>query len=385
MTDDSGEFRLSLLAPGIYTLYIETFQTAGPLVSIVPGTDLFGFAFTPQDPGQVTLNCPGPAGSGVPAAAPSPSEALFQPAAAAEVTPVESIDPNEKEGPSEGLPVQRGQPMRYTILFENMSSATSAVQSIEITDVLDPHLDPLSVVLDPIQLGNDFRQLVTFPPLETPAAIYRNQGATSQVIQVSYPGSTPTDVLVKIRATTDLDARAIHWTILALDPNSGGELYEDKAGVLPPNDETHRGEGHLSFTVRPYPDATLAETIQNQASISFDGHLPITTFPPVENRVGPAENVQFRRGDVNQDGDVDLSDAIFLFDYLFLAGRAIRCLDAADTNDDGTLAPDISDGIYLLDWLFLGGTAPRAPGPKQCGYDLPDLADFMECGAYDRC
>jgi len=39
---------------------------------------------------------------------------------------------------------------------------TAAVQTIEITDVLDPRLDPLSVVLDPVQIGNDARDLLPF-------------------------------------------------------------------------------------------------------------------------------------------------------------------------------------------------------------------------------
>jgi hypothetical protein len=385
LTGPEGQFSLSLLAPGSYTLFLETFQAAGPQVSISPGEDLFGIAFTPQEPGQAVLNCPSPAGIGLPAVgAPLPSTALFQQAAAAEVTPVLSIDPNEKEGPGEGLPIDRGQPIRYTIYFENQGAATAAVQKIDIIDVLDPRLDPLSVVLDPIQLSNDPGQLLTFPLDETPGATYRFVGATSQVVQIPYPESTPTEVMVDFQATTDPEARVLHWTIQAHNPTTGKELNDPRAGILPPNDASHRGEGHLSFTVKTNPGTPLADTIQNQATISFDDGMPIPTGT-VRNLVGPAETVKFRRGDVNQDGDVDLSDAIFLFDYLFLAGRAVRCLDAADANDDGTMAPDISDGIYLLDFLFLGGPVPGAPGPKQCGYDPPDIADFMECAVYDRC
>src|SRR5262249_1836282 len=152
----------------------------------------------------------------------------------------------------------------------------------------------------------------------------------------------------------------------------------------PPNDSTHRGEGHLSFTVRSYPDAPLADTIENQAGISFDGG-PLIRTSVVKVLVGPRANLPFRRGDVNQDGEVDLRDAIYLFDALFLGGREVRCLDAADINDDGQTAPDVSDGAYLLNWLFLEGKTPPPPGPFKCGYDPPDKDDFMECGAYSRC
>jgi dockerin type I repeat protein len=58
-------------------------------------------------------------------------------------------------------------------------------------------------------------------------------------------------------------------------------------------------------------------------------------------------------GDVNHDGQVDLSDAIALLDYLFLGGWKPR-LRLADVNQDGEL--DLSDTIYLLMHLYLGGT-----------------------------
>ena len=67
----------------------------------------------------------------------------------------------------------------------------------------------------------------------------------------------------------------------------------------------------------------------------------------------------FRRGEVNEDERVDLSDAIAILGWLFLGGRVPRCEDAADTNDSGRV--DLSDGVYLLGHLFLGGPEPPAP------------------------
>jgi hypothetical protein len=88
----------------------------------------------------------------------------------------------------------------------------------------------------------------------------------------------------------------------------------------------------------------------------------------------------FRRGDVNDDGRVDLSDPIHLLYSLFLGEKSPNCRDAADSNDDGEM--DISDGIFLLSWLFVGSKAPPAPGPLDCGVDptedpLPPCASSM--------
>ena len=83
------------------------------------------------------------------------------------------------------------------------------------------------------------------------------------------------------------------------------------------------------------------------------------------NPVGPLTT--FRRGDSNNDGGTDISDAITLFGYLFLGATAPPCDDAADANDDEGV--DISDGIFVLYFLFQNGPAPEAPGAFLCGAD----------------
>jgi hypothetical protein len=68
------------------------------------------------------------------------------------------------------------------------------------------------------------------------------------------------------------------------------------------------------------------------------------------------------RGFVNSDGRVDISDSVFLLQYLFLGASSPQCLDAANVNDDSRV--DISDGVYLLNYLFLGKAAPLPPFPS---------------------
>lgn len=84
----------------------------------------------------------------------------------------------------------------------------------------------------------------------------------------------------------------------------------------------------------------------------------------------------FIRGDANFDGRVDLSDSIFLNNYLFKGGSSPGCNDAADVNDDGKV--DISDGIYLNNYLFLGtGSPPPEPYP---GAGVDPTIDELGCG-----
>jgi hypothetical protein len=90
---------------------------------------------------------------------------------------------------------------------------------------------------------------------------------------------------------------------------------------------------------------------------------------------------RFRRGDPNDSGEVDISDAVFTLGCLFLGNACPGCLDAADSNDDG--AVDVSDAVYLLQWLFLGGKEPPAPGAGSCGPDgSPDelaACEYVSC------
>ena len=89
-----------------------------------------------------------------------------------------------------------------------------------------------------------------------------------------------------------------------------------------------------------------------------------------------AENVgrAFKRGDANNSGTVDISDQIFITNFLFSEGSAPVCMDAADANDDEMV--NISDGIFIVNMLH----NPSASGfPKlfsfpepspECGFDL---------------
>ena len=97
------------------------------------------------------------------------------------------------------------------------------------------------------------------------------------------------------------------------------------------------------------------------------GEIPLFNIPSG----GPLR--PFQRGFVNNDNNLDLSDAIFLLSHLFQGGLEPGCLLAADFNDDNTL--DISDAISLLKFLFGGGTNPPAPF-DDCGDDPTSGGDL---------
>lgn len=95
--------------------------------------------------------------------------------------------------------------------------------------------------------------------------------------------------------------------------------------------------------------------------------------PTARGRVELGDNPanEFIRGDANDDGILNISDAVFTLSFLFIGDEQPECLTATDANDDG--AANITDVILLLNFLFMGSDAPAAPFPEPGEDPTPDL------------
>jgi len=89
----------------------------------------------------------------------------------------------------------------------------------------------------------------------------------------------------------------------------------------------------------------------------------------------------FIRGDCNADGQAgcQITDPIFLLLALHAGIGQPSCLEACNSNDDGQV--DISDAVYQLNFCFLGGTAPPAPADT-CG---ADPTPSVSCESFPPC
>ena len=114
----------------------------------------------------------------------------------------------------------------------------------------------------------------------------------------------------------------------------------------------------------------LAASIHNSDLTSSDLSFACVLAPPLTGIEAVDCGSEFRRGDVQDDGSVDLSDALKILFHLFAGAGSLPCPDAADTDDDGIV--ELSDAIGILDFIFRSRPAPAAPGPS-CGTDpTPD-------------
>lgn len=76
------------------------------------------------------------------------------------------------------------------------------------------------------------------------------------------------------------------------------------------------------------------------------------------------------RGNIDSDPDdlVDISDLLYLADYMFYPGSpAPICMEEANVNGDENDIPDISDLLFLVDYMF------SQPGEAEAPADCPSL------------
>jgi hypothetical protein len=88
---------------------------------------------------------------------------------------------------------------------------------------------------------------------------------------------------------------------------------------------------------------------------------------------------RFIRGDANYDQRVNVSDPVTILRNQFRGDAPIRCADAADCNDDGKV--DIADAIFSFGYLFRGFRQPPAPFPAPGRDPTPDV---LRCQPQDQ-
>jgi len=88
----------------------------------------------------------------------------------------------------------------------------------------------------------------------------------------------------------------------------------------------------------------------------------------------------FERGDPNEDRAVDLSDGLFVLNFLFSGGQRPGCLRSADVDDNGSI--EVTDATSLFNYLFLGGDEPATPF-ADCGTD--SSPDTLTCDSFPSC
>ena len=178
---------------------------------------------------------------------------------------ITSWDPNEKAGPSgagENNYINPGESMPYTVFFENDPDlATASAQEVRITDVIDANLDISTLEFTEFNFG------------DTTISLPDNTNYYHDTVDLR----PDMDLLVEIEAGIDSATRTVSWSFKSLDPDTLTWPSDPFAGFLPTNDDTHRGEGHVSYTISQVGGLVSGDVISNIAEIVFDVNDPIVT------------------------------------------------------------------------------------------------------------
>src|SRR5262249_17520701 len=148
-------------------------------------------------------------------------------------------DPNTKMAPAgqtQASSIPEQTPLPYQVSFENQPAATAPAQEVVVSDRLDAALD-----LDTFQLTNIAfaNRSIDIPPgfdHYEPGVPVRARGV---------------DLLGDARAALARATRTFPLTLQAIAPATGWAPENPLLGLLYPNDETHRGEGSVSYRVAP--------------------------------------------------------------------------------------------------------------------------------------
>jgi hypothetical protein len=177
------------------------------------------------------------------------------------------------------------------------------------------------------------------------------------------------------------------WEVRAFADFDGDGRPEIVAASIeaedPPPISLLRDGGNGAFVEESTIDLGLRVSAFAVGDLDGDGRVDFLARSATEVLVflnEPFDAPRFARGDVNDDGKWNLTDAVAVLSYLFVSGPVPTCLQAADSNDDGSL--DLTDAVVVLTYLFLGGSPPAPPFPD-CGTD--DTLDELSCLSREIC
>jgi hypothetical protein len=177
----------------------------------------------------------------------------------------------------------------------------------------------------------------------------------------------------------------ISFPVVAVDPDTLDTLTLAKTGVgdFPCYPRVSPVVCYFQWTTTaddtlnsPY---TVMFTVEDGRDSTDTGTVEITVVP---YNVAPST----MPGDVNGDGNVDVSDIVFILNYMFQGGPPPNPPAAGDVNGDCFIG--LSDLIWLINYLYRGGPPPQIrclPGDfNYDGYvnllDPPYFVDFMAYG-----
>ena len=249
-------------------------------------------------------------------------------------------------------------------LYQNVSTTVGGPLSFQFWNI-GFSANASGRALSHFDADNDGDQDLLIFPREGPLQFYRNElsGPNTHWLRVTLSPGTESDI-------------APHGAGSVITAVAGGETHVFRVDL---------GCNYLGQSEIPAHVGLGAENMVQTLTVDWpNGLQTVLTDVPADQTIhieaGVAPSPDFRRGDVNNDGAIDVADPITLLANLFNGGAPPACEDAADLNDDGQI--NIADPISGLAYLFSMGVLPD-PG-VDCGPDPTD-GDGIDCADPSAC
>jgi len=126
-------------------------------------------------------------------------------------------------------------------------------------------------------------------------------------------------------------------------------------------------------------EVNFKDGLDGRGRVATDNLVSIDFFEQTPNfgncQICVQADLPFIRGDCNFNERVNIADAAAMVGTMFLGEFPAPCFDACDADDNGAL--NVSDPVYLLNYLFVFGEEPPAPFPTPG--DDPTDDDPLDC------
>jgi hypothetical protein len=180
------------------------------------------------------------------------------------------------------------------------------------------------------------------------------------------PAKNPDGVAVSINETEF--GFNVGYTVTADDGGQGWLVAAPTSGTTP---------GLLGVDYDAGVAEALGEGVYNGTVTIIAAAINDTVTIPVTLSVEPQPQCQGRCGDANEDGSVNVSDAVYVINYVFITGSPVPQPVKACGDANGDASVNVSDAVYVINYVFIVGS----PSPGDCAIGAPAWGG-LDCCAF---
>jgi hypothetical protein len=215
---------------------------------------------------------------------------------------------------------------------------------------------------DTLRFG-EWSTYVPGPPYQgeaiVPMVVFNDLPLLALRIPIKYAGPIECDTADFVAGRPDaLDDQWVYYDTFDIDGISGKVIFLGSATSPPPMAEGVGEIAWIHFQVQDTGWAELDTVFLGPMNLSFMDTGAHIYYPQVIS--SQYHIVPSVPGDVNQDGEPNTADVVFLLNYLFVDGPPPDFEQLGDLNRDCEI--NSADIVYLLSFLFADGPSPQFGG-----------------------